>query len=103
MLLMSGVDNKEVVTAERLGGEEEEQQRNCLDMGHHHELRASQMENSIYTLLTIDRWESLNHMDYNLASLRPVYVKLALRFVNWVWFGTQSLETLALFNSSCSC
>ncbi|KAJ0101665.1 hypothetical protein Patl1_03886 [Pistacia atlantica] len=43
-------------------------------------------KNSIYTLLTIDRWESLNHMDYNLDSLRPVHVKLALRFLNWVWF-----------------
>ncbi|KAJ0045735.1 hypothetical protein Pint_03811 [Pistacia integerrima] len=74
-----------------------------LNSGHHHELRASQMENNIYTLLNIDRWESLNHMGYNLASLRPVYVKLALRFLNWVWFGTQSLDTLALFNSSCSC
>ncbi|KAJ0103531.1 hypothetical protein Patl1_03890 [Pistacia atlantica] len=42
-------------------------------------------------------------MDYNLDSLRPVHVKLALRFLNWVWFGTQSLDTLALFNSSYSC
>ncbi|KAJ0046513.1 hypothetical protein Pint_03833 [Pistacia integerrima] len=55
-----------------------------LNNGHHHELRASQMENSIYNLLTIDGWESLNHMDYKLASLRPVHGKLALRFLNWV-------------------
>ncbi|KAJ0103231.1 hypothetical protein Patl1_03925 [Pistacia atlantica] len=42
------------------------------------------MENRIYNLLTIDCWESLNHMDYTLASLRPVHGKLALRFLNWV-------------------
>ncbi|KAK7842291.1 pentatricopeptide repeat-containing protein, partial [Quercus suber] len=44
----------------------------------------AEMEKSIYTLLTIDRWESLNHMEYRLASLRPVHGRLALKFLNWV-------------------
>ncbi|BBH04391.1 Pentatricopeptide repeat superfamily protein [Prunus dulcis] len=44
----------------------------------------TEMEKSIYAILTIDRWESLNHMDYRLASLRPVHGRLALKFLNWV-------------------
>ncbi|KAG2299471.1 hypothetical protein Bca52824_035943 [Brassica carinata] len=42
------------------------------------------MEKSIYNILTIDRWESLNHMDYRQARLRPVHGKLALKFLKWV-------------------
>ncbi|KAJ0102473.1 hypothetical protein Patl1_03909 [Pistacia atlantica] len=71
-----------------------------LNNGHHHELRASQMENSIYNLLTIDRWESLNHMDYKLASLRPVHGKLALKFLNWVMKNT-GLELTHLTHLLC--
>ncbi|KAB2096192.1 hypothetical protein ES319_A01G092800v1 [Gossypium barbadense] len=43
----------------------------------------SELENSIYTILTIDRWESLNHMNYKLASLRQVHGRLALKFLNF--------------------
>ncbi|WVZ19033.1 hypothetical protein V8G54_006355 [Vigna mungo] len=42
------------------------------------------MEKSIYTFLTVHRWESLNCMKYRLASLRPVHGRLALKFLNWV-------------------
>lgn len=42
------------------------------------------LEDSIYAILTLDRWESLNHMEYRLASLRPVHGKLALKFLDWV-------------------
>uniref|UniRef100_A0A0A0LFG5 Uncharacterized protein n=1 Tax=Cucumis sativus TaxID=3659 RepID=A0A0A0LFG5_CUCSA len=42
------------------------------------------MENSIYTILTIGRWESLNHMNYKFASLRPIHGVLALKFLKWV-------------------
>ncbi|CAN1794771.1 Pentatricopeptide repeat-containing protein At5g55840 [Linum perenne] len=42
------------------------------------------MEKSIYQLLTIDRWKSLNHMEYKLSSLRQVHGRLALKFLNWV-------------------
>ncbi|ESQ42863.1 hypothetical protein EUTSA_v100126140mg, partial [Eutrema salsugineum] len=42
------------------------------------------MEESIYNILTIDRWGSLNHMDYRQARLRPVHGKLALKFLKWV-------------------
>ena len=42
------------------------------------------MEKSIYIMLTLDRWNSLNHMEYRLASLRPVHGRLALKFLNWV-------------------
>lgn len=42
------------------------------------------MEKSIYTFLTLHRWESLNHMNYRLGSLRPVHGMLALKFLNWV-------------------
>ncbi|GLT31022.1 hypothetical protein SLA2020_057900 [Shorea laevis] len=40
----------------------------------------SEREKSIYTILTIDRWESLNHMEYKLATLRPVHGRLVLKF-----------------------
>ncbi|XP_074303428.1 uncharacterized protein LOC141637917 isoform X1 [Silene latifolia] len=42
------------------------------------------MEDSIYAILTIGRWESLNHMGYKLPSLRPVHGRLALKFLKWV-------------------
>ncbi|KAG2299480.1 hypothetical protein Bca52824_035952 [Brassica carinata] len=42
------------------------------------------MEKSIYNILTIDRWGSLNHMDYRQARLRPVHGKLALKFLKWI-------------------
>ncbi|XP_020522799.1 pentatricopeptide repeat-containing protein At5g55840 [Amborella trichopoda] len=42
------------------------------------------IENSIYGILTIDRWESLNHMNYKLSPLRAVHGRLALRFLNYL-------------------
>ncbi|KAL0303130.1 UNVERIFIED_CONTAM: Pentatricopeptide repeat-containing protein [Sesamum radiatum] len=42
------------------------------------------MGRSVYTILTIDRWESLNCMKYRTASLRPVHGRLALKFLKWV-------------------
>jgi hypothetical protein len=46
--------------------------------------QVQKMEKSIYAILAIDRWESLNHMEYRLASLTPVHGRLALKFLNWV-------------------
>lgn len=43
-----------------------------------------ELEKSIYSILTIDRWECLNHMDYKLASLRQVHGRLALKFIDFV-------------------
>jgi leucine-rich PPR motif-containing protein len=42
------------------------------------------MDKSIYSFLTIHRWESLNRMNYRLGSLRPVHGMLALKFLKWV-------------------
>lgn len=42
------------------------------------------MVRSVYAILTIDRWESLNCMKYRTASLRPVHGRLALKFLKWV-------------------
>nr|GLL38303.1 pentatricopeptide repeat-containing protein At5g55840 isoform X1 [Ipomoea trifida] len=41
------------------------------------------IDKSIYAILTVDRWESLNQMEYKLASLRPVHGRLALKFFKW--------------------
>ncbi|KAL3612207.1 hypothetical protein D5086_003227 [Populus alba] len=46
--------------------------------------QSPEMEKSIYIMLTLDRWDSLNHMEYRLASLRPVHGRLTLKFLNWV-------------------
>ncbi|KAK6136039.1 hypothetical protein DH2020_030205 [Rehmannia glutinosa] len=43
-----------------------------------------EMARSVYTILTIDRWESLNFMKYKTASLRPVHGRLALKFLKWI-------------------
>ncbi|CAH9084290.1 unnamed protein product [Cuscuta epithymum] len=41
------------------------------------------IDKSIYTILTVDRWESLNKMRYKMASLRPVHGRLTLKFLKW--------------------
>lgn len=63
---------------DRLSGSEKDRAWNTTQTS------GSDIENSIFTILTIDRWETLNYMEYRLASLRPVHGKLALKFLNWV-------------------
>ncbi|KAK1316355.1 Pentatricopeptide repeat-containing protein [Acorus calamus] len=42
------------------------------------------IDKSIYAILTIHRWDSLNQMNYKSVPLRPVHGRLALKFLDWV-------------------
>lgn len=56
----------------------------CVAPANPRKLPGEEMVTSIYRILTIGRWESLNFMKYKTRPLRPVHGRLALRFLEWV-------------------
>lgn len=65
-----------------------------LNSGQYHSSTAQRQNTSIYKILTLHRWESLNLMNYRIVPLRVVHGNLAMKYLDWVVTQQQQHQPL---------